>query len=140
MKNLEEFRRTRVLMTKTAYCETYKQDMEQFHKNCYSLYVYADCFYIERLDGGTYNLIIGNQEHEDGSLEQLENLLWHDFAKDEIGESKYHVRLKEILTRYGMGHLSTSDIRLDQIPAAMAPGELIQLVQLTHKINGYENE
>jgi hypothetical protein len=138
MKNLEEFRNSKVLMTKTAYCKTYGQDPEAFSKDCYSVFVYYDIFHIESLATGKYNLIIGNQEYEDESLAQLENILWHDFAKGEIGAVDYKWEIEKLLAKYGKEFTSIDSFFLKDIPGAMSTQDAMLLVQLILKIK--ENE
>jgi hypothetical protein len=113
MKTLKEFRRSRVRMTKTQYCETYGVPGDDIMGP--SLYCYADSVFISITATG-YHLLIDRSEYEGTDIEVLEATLWDDFYKEEIGlsynqiEEELHMRSRELANELGCPHQSLDEI------------------------------
>lgn len=132
MKTLKEFRRSRVRMTKTQYCETYGVPGDDIMGP--SLWCYADSVFISITATG-YHLLIDRSDYEGPYIDTLEAVLWDDFYKEEIGlsydqmEEDLHIRARELAKELGKSHLSLNEISLEKI----VPEKRVEIMYLLNQ-------
>jgi hypothetical protein len=105
MKNISDFRASRVKMTRQAYATIYGNDEELTYS---SLFVYADGLAIWTADANQYYLIVERSDYLSADLGRLEEILWDDFGKWEFDisiddlEEDLHERARDLVAELGL--------------------------------------